>query len=291
MFIGSCFSENISQHLSRFHFQINNGAHGIIFHPLAIFKALNHLMEAKVYQHADLTKAAHGWVSLSHHGSYTHADQQELLSRIQNDLDGSHDFLKSTKVLVLTFGSAMGYKSKSTHEVVANCHRLPQQEFERSLSTSDELEKSASKTLSALKDAFPQIEVILTVSPVRHLREGTVENQRSKSRLILLCERLEKEFSFVRYFPAYELVMDDLRDYRFYAEDMIHPNGSAISYIAEKFEQFLLSTKAKEACQAVLPHVLRKEHRSVNESKEAEAKRKAESDAQIRLVLENIYKS
>ncbi len=291
MFIGSCFSENISRHLSRFHFQVSNGAHGILFHPMAIFRALDQLIQAKQFDKSDLTDAAHGWVSLSHHGSYSDTNEQRLLNRIQCDLDGCKDFLNSAKVVVLTFGTAMGYKSKLSNEVVANCHRLPQQDFERSLSEMNELLIAAQKTLTAMSDRYPNLEVILTVSPVRHLREGFIENQRSKSRLLLLCEQMENEFSFVRYFPAYELVMDDLRDYRFYEEDMIHPNQTAIKYIANQFEQYILSPKAREACEIILPHILRKEHRSVSEDKDSEEKRKAESELQIRLLLENIYKS
>ncbi len=290
MFLGSCFSENISNHLGRFCFQVSTGAHGILFHPEAIFQALEDIVNSKIYTLADLTKAPHGWVALSHHGGFTHADSDQLLRSMQELILESHSLLKEASLLSITFGTAMGYRNKASNSIVANCHRLPQQDFERGLSSMDDLLESARKAIKSFCSYNHDAKIILTVSPVRHLREGFIDNQRSKSRLILLCEQLEKEFECVRYFPAYELVMDELRDYRFYDEDMIHPSKAAVGFVAEKFEDFILSKQAKGACSAILPFVLRKEHRSIHENMDEAEKRKAESDNQIRLTLEKSYK-
>jgi hypothetical protein len=290
MFVGSCFSENISHHLRRLHFQVNTGAHGILFHPIAIFNALQDIVYSRVYGLKDLTKAPHGWVSLSHHGAFAHEDAESLLMKIQEVMTESHLFLKEASLLSITFGTAMGYRNFASNRIVANCHRLPQQDFERELSSMNDLYESARKAIKSVYDFNPDLKIILTVSPVRHLREGFIENQRSKSRLILLCEQLEREFEGIRYFPAYELVMDELRDYRFYEEDMIHPSKAAVGFVAEKFERFVLTEQARSACASILPFVLKKEHRSIHEGIEEAEKRKAESDNQIRLTLEKSYK-
>jgi hypothetical protein len=286
MFIGSCFSENISAHLERYHFEVNNGAHGILFHPIAIFRALQQIIDSSNISENDLVKAGHGWVSLAHHGSYHHETTDALIQRIHQDIQRSNTFLASSKLLVLTFGTAMGYTHLGQQLVVANCHRLPQQDFERDLTDLEVMKELSVNALEAITNFNPQIKIILTVSPVRHLREGFVENQRSKARLILLCEYLQKRFKCVDYFPSYEIQIDDLRDYRFYAEDMIHPSKQAIRYIAEKFEEVILSKKCRDLCLQIKPHVLQSEHRSLYESLEMAEKRKAESENQIRLLIQ-----
>jgi GSCFA family len=289
MFIGSCFSENISSHLKRYRFDVDNGAHGIIFHPNAIFRGLQQIIDATRFSEAELVKASHGWVSLAHHGSYHHETTSALIFRIQQDIHRSHTFLSNSKLLVLTFGTAMGYWHKDHQMIVANCHRLPQQHFEKKLCDLDGMMEAAQQTLEALLRFNPQLKIILTVSPVRHLREGFIENQRSKARLLMLCERLEALYECVNYFPSYEILLDELRDYRFYTEDMIHPNSQAINYIAEKFDRYILSEKALEACAKLEPHLKQSEHRSVHESIEAAEKRKAESENQIRLIIQKEY--
>lgn len=289
MFIGSCFSENISSHLKRLRFQVDNGAHGIIFHPIAIFKSLRQIIDAARFSEADLVKSGHGWVSLAHHGSYHHETTDALILRIQHDIQRSHTFLMNAKVLVLTFGTAMGYWHKERQMVVANCHRLPQQQFEKKLCDMEIMLEAAQQTLEALIRFNPELKIILTVSPVRHLREGFVENQRSKARLVLLCERLKENYDCVNYFPSYEILLDELRDYRFYTEDMIHPSTQAVDYIAARFDSFILSEKARGVCVKLEPYIKQIEHRSVHESLEVSEKRKAESENQIRLIIQKEY--
>jgi hypothetical protein len=289
MLIGSCFSENISSHLQRYRFDVDNGAHGIIFHPVAIFRALQQIIDAKHISAEELVRSNHGWVSLAHHGSYHHETTDALIFRIQQDILRSHSFLSHSKLLVLTFGTAMGYWHKDHQMIVANCHRLPQQQFEKKLCNLDDMLEAGQKTMDALLRFNPQLKIILTVSPVRHLREGFVENQRSKARLLLLCERLEELYDCVNYFPSYEILLDELRDYRFYTEDMIHPSAQAVEYIADKFDRFILSEKAREVCAKLEPHIKQMEHRSVHEAVEASEKRKAESENQIRLIIQKEY--
>ncbi len=285
MLIGSCFSEHISDRLEYFRYDINRGAHGIIFHPEAIANAISHIIFKENYTEQDLVEYQGRWNSLYHHGVYSNSESLVVLEKMNKALHDAREFLSSATVLVVTFGTAMGYTHLERSHVVANCHKLPQQDFERKLSSISELATIWNNTLDALKAFNPSLKIVFTISPVRHLKEGFVENQRSKARLQLLCEEICDNKNVTFYFPSYELMMDDLRDYRFYATDMIHPSEQAVSYIQEKFFNAIFSEKSLDACQKMIPVLQRFHHRSLHETSEMTAKRKAESEEQIRLII------
>lgn len=287
-FLGSCFSENMVKAFARYRFEVQSNAHGILFHPIAMARSLAEVMEKKEYSETDLTSYQERLVSLHHHGSFSHEDERELVNRINNDINQAHQFLSQARVLFVTFGTSIGYVHKASNEVVGNCHKLPQQAFDKKRFDVHELASVWCPVLEQVKTWNPALKVVLTVSPVRHLREGFIENQRSKAALVLLCDQLEKAFpELVSYFPAYEMMVDDLRDYRFYENDLIHPSEIAINYIREKLFDTFLTPEAMQKCAEMESWVKMLEHRSVNESDEQKERRILRANEAIRQILLN----
>lgn len=287
-FLGSCFSEHMFSAFERFRFQVHANAHGILFHPLAMAKSLHDVMENRGYAESDLLAFQDRFVSMNHHGRFSGIEKAPLLQTINHDIVMAHDFLKKANVLFITFGTAIGYVYKESGEVVANCHKLPQQAFEKRRFDLHTLADSWQSTIEKLLNWNPRIQLVLTVSPVRHLREGFVENQRSKAALVLLCDALVKQFpEKVSYFPAYEMMVDDLRDYRFYENDLIHPSDIAINYIREKLFATYLTPEALQKCAEMESWVKMLEHRSVNETEEQKERRIFRANEAIRQILLN----
>jgi len=244
--MGSCFTQNIGQRLIDFKFPTLINPFGILYNPLSIKNNLDHLLAVKNYTSEDLFFHQDLWHSFDHHGAFSNPDQNSILSQINTRLKAAQLFLKKTKILILTFGTSNIFIKKSTQKVVANCHKIPNMEFEKRRLTIAEILEALTPVLEKLNATHPEMEVIFTVSPVRHLKDGLLENQRSKATLLLAIEALTQQFPFAHYFPAYELVLDDLRDYRFFEKDMAHPNELAIEYIWNAFQTtyFSVSTKA-----------------------------------------------
>lgn len=289
MFMGSCFAEHFYGIMQRLQFQVNDAAHGIIFHPTPIHKALHRIADLENYTSSDWLVSGNLFVSPYHHGRYNNANRDLAIARVNAELETAHDFLKRADFLFITYGTARGYRHHERNEIFANCHKLPQSNFSKALSAADELLDEARTCFKNILKVNPKLKIVCTVSPVRHWKDGAVANQRSKSILHSLCGALEDEFEAVSYFPAYEIMMDDLRDYRFYKDDLIHPSDAAIRYISEKFFEAYLSENAK-GCNAELGPVLaRLEHKGLHETPEDTEKRKAESHDAIRLIIRKYY--
>jgi hypothetical protein len=231
---GSCFTENIGEKLKQYKFTVLENPNGILFNPASIAASVHAYMDDKRYTAADLFFQNDIWNSWDHHTRYSDVDQQACLDKINASQAGAHTFLKKAGWLLLTLGSAFVYELEAGR-VVANCHKVPTDKFNRRLLETEEIISILSALLARLQQFNPALKIIFTISPVRHLREGFVENNRSKARLIESVHRLVEFSPKLFYFPAYELVIDDLRDYRFYAEDMVHPNYAATGYVWEKF--------------------------------------------------------
>jgi hypothetical protein len=154
--------------------------------------------------------------------------------------------LKNTNVLILTLGSAWAYRHVDSNRIVANCHKIPQKEFEKVMFKSNEIVERLGSVINSLSDLSQGLEVVLTVSPVRHWKDGPLQNQVSKSHLRIACDELSTQFSNCHYFPSYELVLDELRDYRFYADDMLHPSSAAVDFIWEKFQEATMATTVQQ---------------------------------------------
>lgn len=233
--IGSCFSENIAKHLEAIKWNINTNPHGILFNPASIYTSIKELKIAKVYNSDDLFQSSDLWYSWNHHGCFAQPDEEQTINLINESLNKSRLFLKESNCCIITLGSAWVYKNKATNMVVANCHKIPQTNFQKQLLSINEIKEYLSETISLLKECKADIKIILTLSPVRYLKDGFVENARSKAHLLAAIHEIEDKFDFVDYFPAYEIFIDDLRDYRFNNEDLVHPNEMAIQYIWEQF--------------------------------------------------------
>jgi hypothetical protein len=253
--MGSCFSFNIGQKLSYFGWEVLNNPFGTIFHPLAIA----HLIKKTLQQDASIRicEKNEQFHTFESHSEIKAKSKRELHQLFEQKINDFSLFLDKADWLILTFGSAWGYFLENV--IVANCHKQAQHLFQKKLSTISEMEEVYFQLFQQLQKRYPHLKILISVSPVRHIKDGMIENQRSKACLIELAHRLEGI-----YFPAYELMMDDLRDYRFYNRDKIHPSEEAVEYI---FEQFGLST-IERASLAVFPQIdqLRKEnlHRSKN---------------------------
>jgi GSCFA family len=234
MLVGSCFSDNLGEKLKHNRFNVMINPSGIMFNPVSITRSLTSYITGNPYDRSMIFKTQEWWTSWDHHTRFSHADPDALLDMMNNSLKEAHDFLKKTKWLIITLGSAWVYQLDNG-DVVANCHKVPTDKFRKKLLAVEDVLSSLDNLIHRLFIYNPGIKIMFTISPVRHLRDGFVENNRSKAVLIQAVHHLVDKFSNLFYFPSYELVIDDLRDYRFYAEDMVHPNYQATEYVWQKF--------------------------------------------------------
>ena len=259
LLLGSCFSENIGDKLSYYKFQSLQNPFGILFHPKAIENLITNAINEKEYSEKDLTFQNERWHCFDAHSSLSAADKNELLNNLNSTISSTKKQLEEATHIVITLGTSWVYRFIETDKIVANCHKIPQKKFLKELLSVDEISESLEAILVLLKSINKNIQILFTVSPVRHLKDGFIENTQSKAHLISAIHNiLNGGYAF--YFPSYEIMMDELRDYRFYAEDMIHPNKTAINYIWEKFvaswfsEDTLLTMKDVDVIQKGLSH-------------------------------------
>lgn len=262
MLVGSCFSDNMGHYFDTHRFDVCSNPFGVLFNPISIDRALRFMLQPDLfdknryfYKYRDL------WVSFAHHGRFSKENFEDFEANIDENLEVSAEFLRKTRYLFVTFGTAFCYKFIPRDLIVSNCHKIPNHQFERLRLDVKKIVSQWNGTLSLLKEACPDMKVIFTVSPVRHLGDGAHENALSKSTLLLAVEKLvDNETSF--YFPAYEYLMDDLRDYRFYAKDLCHPNDMAISYLEEKLAESFFTEETRERMVEI-----EKENRFLNHRK------------------------
>jgi len=277
LLIGSCFAENIGEKLLVNKFQTLINPNGILFNPSSIATALRSYLKPETRntetQKPHLNNNLH--FSLEHHGSFSSSTKEELESKINSSTIKAHQQLKEAKFLIITFGSAFAYRNIATDKIVANCHKLPQQEFKKELLSVGDIVADYRLLFEELKNFNPQLNIILTVSPVKYLRDGLVENNLSKATLLLAVNQLltlNSQLSTLNYFPSYELVTDDLRDYRFYKEDMAHPNEQAINYVWEKFSAVYFSEETNSLIKNIKDITQAAQHRPINGNTEQHQK-------------------
>ncbi len=285
MLIGSCFAENMGAIFYRYRFKVTANPHGILFNPLSIADALDDVIEKRIYKVDDLLKTENKYVSLSHHGKYSGENADMVIQGINAAISEAHESLKVSSTLIITLGSAWAWRHKATGRVVANCHKIPQQQFDKVLIASNEIQQRFTVLLSKLNVFNPQLRIIFTVSPVRYVRDGLVQNNLSKAHLLVAIHTLCDSYAHSDYFPAYELVIDDLRDYRFFKEDMLHPNDQAILYVWEKFVSCCLSGETKSLLAQLEKHLLLLEHRPIGEPDAASAHRRMAAEEAIGALL------
>lgn len=279
LLLGSCFVENIGKKLEYHKFRTLQNPFGILFHPTAIATFLSHVSSLKRFSEADIFPYNERWHSFDAHSALSSPDKMELLQKLNSAVQQTHEFLQKASHVVITPGTAWGYRHKASDRTVANCHKLPQREFTKELT---KVEAQMAVCVDIIRNVNPEATVIFTVSPVRHLKDGFVENQQSKSRLITAVHDAIAHKSNTHYFPSYELMMDELRDYRFYAEDMLHPNATAIDYIWTRFCEAWMSEASLQLLEAVKQIQLGLAHRPFNKDSEAHKKFVDKLQQQIR---------
>ncbi|SEG37398.1 GSCFA family protein [Halpernia humi] len=244
--IGSCFATEIAGLLNDGQIQNFNNPFGTLFNPFSINKALKSCHNSEYFTENNLIKFNEYFISLDHHSSFNTRFSHQTLDFINHKIQQSNEFLKETNFVLITYGTSFIYEFLPKKKLVANCHKIPGKYFEKRYLSHLELCDSISESISLIKDICPEnVQILFTVSPVRHTKDGIVENQISKSKLINALHEVISTEENCTYLPIYEIMMDDLRDYRFYKEDLIHPNSQAIQYIWEKFGNAYFSEETK----------------------------------------------
>jgi hypothetical protein len=271
LLIGSCFTENIGIKLKQHKFAVLENPNGILFNPISIAKSVESYIDNKQYTEADLFYQNECWNSWEHHSRFSNPDKAACLQGINQSQQAAHDYIVKADWVFITVGSAFVYELLHG-EVVANCHKVPTDKFHKKLLSVPEVVTAFKNMLDDLFAVNPLVKIIFTISPVRHLRDGFVENNRSKSTLIQAVHQLVDGNENIFYFPAYELVIDDLRDYRFYAEDMVHPNYAATNYVWDKFVATCIDEPSKKLMTAINTINAAKSHKPFNPTSEQHKK-------------------
>lgn len=261
--MGSCFAEQVGAKFQEGKFPTVINPYGILYNPVSLATGLSRLLGNPPFGEKDLFEHGGLWHSWMHHGRYSSPSREAALVMMNNHLAEARRHLASAKMLIITLGTAGIYQLKETGEVVANCHKVPAAAFRRRRLSVAEVENTLAEALSNLKEQYPNLLVLLTVSPIRHLRDGLLENQRSKAALLLAAEKLA-EASLVEYFPSYEILLDELRDYRFYKADMAHPNDVAVDYIWQRFQEAYFHEKTTIDYSRVMKIVKGFQHRPLH---------------------------
>jgi hypothetical protein len=250
--IGSCFAAHMGSRLKEKKFSINTNPSGIIYNPMSIAQTIESCIHPN-FEIADNSLFENGgfWHSWNHHGSFSNESKTEVIATIKQENETAHLFLKKASHLLITLGSAFVYEKCVDGEVVANCHKVSGKKFVKRLLEPNEIIEKYLELIKSLRELNPNISIIWSISPVKHIRDGLHENNLSKSVLFLALNQLIKNDSLSYYFPAFELVQDELRDYRFYKEDMAHPSDQAIEYVWKSFVSNCFSTETKKVLQQI----------------------------------------
>ncbi|MCD7933040.1 MAG: GSCFA domain-containing protein [Tannerellaceae bacterium] len=246
MLLGSCFVENIGKRLQENKFPVDLNPFGIIYNPASVATSLMRLLNPEPFTPEDLFEWEGLYHSFMHHSRFSGTDGENVLTDINRRLYHSSSFLADASCLVITFGTAWVYHLKSTGQIVSNCHKLPDKFFHRTCLTKEEIVEQWQSLLQELWNRNSSLRILFTVSPVRHWKDGAHGNQLSKATLLLAIDELCRLFpDRLFYFPSYEILLDELRDYRFYATDMLHPSEPAIEYIWQRFAEFCFTTETQ----------------------------------------------
>jgi hypothetical protein len=270
--IGSCFAENIGSRLTALKYDVDINPFGIQYNPASIADGLNRIISGKGFEMKELFEYNEAWHSFSHHSDFSDESPNIALAKMNNRLEKAANNIGKTNFLMLTLGTAWVFILKENSAIVSNCHKLPAHTFLRKKLSVEEAFTLLKKPLEILCASNPDLQIILSISPIRHLKDGMHENQISKATLFLAAEKLSLEFENIHYFPAYEMMMDDLRDYRFYASDMTHPSSQAIDYIWEKFEESCLLTNEGQLRKEISRLIMAVNHRLFNPDSEKSRK-------------------
>ena len=247
---GSCFADNIGKKLTECKFRCDVNPFGTLYNPISIATGIKELIHKKIYSENNLCFGNGQWFSYMHHSLFSSSQKEKCLERINSRLSLSREVLEKANWILFTWGSAWVYRLRSNHQVVGNCHKMPDREFVREKLEVNEIVATYIELLTEIKSINSQVKFMFTVSPIRHAKDGMHGNQLSKATLLLAIDKLCKESKDCYYFPSYELMMDELRDYRFYADDMLHPSEIAINYIWECFSETYFDGNTMKAIES-----------------------------------------
>lgn len=256
LLLGSCFAENIGGKFDYFKFQSMQNPFGILFHPLAIENLVSKAVREEKYTEADLFFLNERWHCFDAHSELSDPLKEILLNKLNSGVHQTHRQITKSSHIIITLGTAWAYRNTGSNAIVANCHKVPQKDFSKELLPIDAIRTSILGIIKSVRSVNKDVQLIFTVSPVRHLKDGHLENQRSKAHLISAIHEVTHPPSLIgglgeAYFPSYEIMMDELRDYRFYETDMVHPNQLAIDYIWEKFVEVWISPSVHPTMEKV----------------------------------------
>ncbi|WP_222981544.1 GSCFA domain-containing protein [Flagellimonas meishanensis] len=272
LLLGSCFVENMGSKLDYFKFQTLQNSFGILFHPLAIDTLIHRALHDSKYQQSEVFERDGIWYCFDAHSDIRGKTQEELLEKLNRGLRLTREWLQNATHIVITLGTAWVYDHVATGNTVANCHKVPPNEFSKKLLTVETIKVSLENIIKSVEEINPHAQFIFTISPVRHLKDGFVQNQQSKSHLITAVHSVlsfREQSRNLFYFPAYEIMMDELRDYRFYEKDLVHPNELAVDYIWERFKSTWINPDVYEMMDDVAHIQKGLQHRPFNpESKQ-----------------------
>jgi hypothetical protein len=264
LLIGSCFTEHIGNFLADVKFNVLQNPNGILFDPISVSSSLISYMQNKQYKEEELFYLNETWNSWQHHSRFSSLDKEDCLKNINQSQNTAYTFLKEADWLIITLGSAFTYKLTENLQAVANCHKAPAQTFTKHLNTIEEIITAFDAAIHQLFHFNSSLKIIFTISPVRHLRDGVVDNNRSKARLIETVHHLVNKFDKLYYFPAYELVIDVLRDYRFYDVDLAHPNYAATQFVLENFSANCFNDATRQLMEEIKKLMIAKKHKPFN---------------------------
>lgn len=269
LLIGSCFTDHIGTNLAGIKFRSRYNPTGIVFDPLSIARHLHDYVSAKQYGRQELFKQNELWHSWHHHSDFSGIQQQEVVQQINEAIQDASRLLAQSDWLFITLGTAYSYQLKEGALPVANCHKAPKDRFDKKLLGIEEITGTLSAALASVKAMNPALQIVITVSPVKHIRDGVVENNRSKARLTEAAHLLTENVKDCSYFPAYELVTDVLRDYRFYAPDMVHPSEQAVQYVFDIFCKTYFSAGTQQLAHEIRQIISARDHRPLHPGTEA----------------------
>jgi len=273
LLIGSCFTEHIGNSLEELKFSVLQNPNGILFDPRSVSQSLVSYIENRQYNEKDFFQLNEIWHSWRHHSRFSNTNLNEAVRIVNTSQQMAHQFLKQADWIIVTLGSSFSYQlteqaanaggdPREAGAGVANCHRAPAQWFNKDMMTIDEIILNLDDALQQLFQLNPGLNIIFTVSPVRHIRDGVVDNNRSKARLIEVVHQLVNKYDNLNYFPAYELVIDVLRDYRFFDTDLVHPNYMATEFVLEKFAASFIDEPTQKLMQEIKSLVTARKHKA-----------------------------
>jgi len=290
LFLGSCFTEHIGGAMQTHKFPVQVNPFGVLYNPASIVRVIQRLIEDKPFVASELFLYQNRYLSFLHDTSFSDSDQEVALARINNAYNAAVMALRNANFVFFSFGTARVYEYLATKELVANCHKIPAREFQRRLLSLDEIVSDWQGVLSDLWQHNPQLQVIFTVSPVRHWKDGAVGNQHSKALLHCAVHQLVEQDKRLHYFPSYEIMMDDLRDYRFYSDDMLHPSGQAVNYIWDFFQETYLNAQTAQKLRHVEKVMKAFNHRILGDDKEAIATFAQKQLSEIKYLSDKLHK-